>query len=79
MTSSHVDLLDELFVFYGIYLIGGSMGLEGRDPGPKFLHCYAVFRENWPSNRLVPPSGVGAPLENPGSATVSSKKELQHS
>ena len=34
-----------------------------------FLRFHAVSGEIWPSNRLVPPFGVGAPcLGNPGSA-----------
>ena len=34
-------------------------GREGRaappSSGPKFLHFHAVFRKNWPNNRLAPP------------------------
>ena len=44
---------------------GGSKGgaRDARPPsGPKFLHIHAVFRKNWPNNRLAPPSfGVSAP------------------
>ena len=50
---------------------GGSKGGRGTcalPPGPKFLHFNAVFRKNWPNNRLAPP-----PLGNPGSATERSK------
>ena len=44
---------------------GGSKG------GTKFLHFHAVFRKNWPNNRLAPPPLTLAPppLGNPGSAT----------
>ena len=54
---------------------GGSKGgREGRalpPSGPKFLHFHAVFRKNWPDNRLAPPPlGLAPPpLGNPGSAT----------
>ena len=36
----------------------------------KFLHFHAVFGKNWSNNRLTPPSWVGAPVVNLGSATV---------
>ena len=49
-------------------------GSEGRASpfGPKILHFHAVFRKNWPNNRLALPSLELAPppLGNPGSATV---------
>ena len=37
---------------------GGSKGGARTPPGPKFVHFYAVFRNNWSNNRLAPsPSG----------------------
>ena len=35
-----------------------------------FLHFHAVFRKNWPSNRLASPFWAGCPLGNPGFATA---------
>ena len=52
---------------------GGSKGVRGmRSPpfGPKCLDFHAVFRKNWPNNRLAPPFVLAPPpLGNPGSAT----------
>ena len=49
---------------------GRAQGTHAPCPGPKFLHFHAVFRKNWPNNRLAPHLGLAPPpLENPGSAT----------
>ena len=52
---------------------GGSKGARETRALPlwhRFFHFYAVFRKNWPNNRLAPPLGLMLPpLGNPGSTT----------
>ena len=41
-------------------LRGGAR--DARPPsGPKLLYSHAVFKKNWPNNRLAPPFWVNAP------------------
>ena len=58
----------------GLTTLGSKLHLgkiSGGSKGPKFLHFHAVFRKNWPNNRLAPP-----PLGNPGFATENSTPQL---
>ena len=55
----------------------GGNGLWPRGTWPSGSKFHTVFWENWSNSRLVPPSGVGAPLGNPGSATGSPLSTVQ--
>ena len=72
-TRIHIDgkyrkYISFLIISQQFSCIGGSRS-GARDATPslwaKISSFSCSFRKNWPNGRLVPPIGVGVPLENP--------------